>query len=253
MSNQHSAARGLFMVVGLALGSQACAVAQDKTFSERAKEYWENVVTGMESGAKSTKDEYHKLKAETAGATGPAREKMAAEMEVLSKKWASAREKLATSVDRHAHAIHEEMKTLEDKTEKATGPAREKMASEMESLRDRWHAAREKASTTYSSNMKAAGEEYTHLKGEASKATENARAKLAPRMERLKAEWSTSREKLSAYLEDDLKRTKEDLHKLEGATSDAAKAAKEKLTRKYHELRDRSEALVKDKSLDDPK
>ena len=242
---------GGLILAGLALGIATPASAQEKTFSERAKEYWEKVVAGMESGAKSAGDEYHKLKAEAATATGPARAKMAAEMEAAGKKWAAAREKLSASLEHHAHSVHEEIKALEEKTATATGPARAKMAAEAEALRKHWNVAREKVSAAFSSNMKAAGDEYAHLKDEAGKASEETRAKLRPRMERLKAEWSSNREKLSAYLKEDLKRTEEDLHKLKDATSETAEAAKEKLTRKLHELRGKSDALATEKLTDD--
>jgi ElaB/YqjD/DUF883 family membrane-anchored ribosome-binding protein len=242
---------GVAIVAGLAVGIPTSASAQEKTFSERAKEYWEKVVSGLESGAKSAGDEYHKLKAEAATATGPAREKLAAEMEVLGKKWAAAREKLATSLEHHAHEVHDEIKALQEKAAKASGPAREKLAAEEEKLREHWHAAREKVSAALSSNMKAAGDEYAHLKGEAGKASEEAKAKLRPRMDRLKAEWSKDREKLSAYLKEDLKRTEEDLHKIGDASSEAARAAKEKLTRKLHDLRGKADSLAEDKAPDD--
>ena len=246
---------GLVIVVVVALGGAATAAAQEpeKTFAERAKEYWEKVVSGMESGAKSAGDEYHKLKAEAAEATGPAREKLGAKMEAASKKWASAREKLSTGLEKHAHAVREEIKGLEEKAEKKSGPAREKLVAEKEKLHEHWVAAREKIGAAYTSNMKAAHDEYAHLKEHAGKATEDTKAKLAPRMERLKAEWSKDREKLGNYLKDDLKRTEEDMHKLGDATSEAGKAAKEKLTKKYHELRGKSDALAAENSLDDAK
>jgi len=209
------------------------------------------VVSGMESGAKSAGDEYHKLKAEAAEATGPARAKMAEKMEAAGKKWAAAREKLAASLERHAHEVHDEIQALEEKTKTASGPARARMAAEAETLRKHWNAAREKVSAAFSSNLKAAGDEYAHLKDEAGKATDDTKAKLKPRMERLKAEWSTNRDKLSAYLKEDLKRTEEDLHKLKDATTETAEAAKEKLTRKLHELRGKSDALAKEKLTDD--
>lgn len=262
MSNRSGLARGFAMrsrswavaiVAGLTLGGSATAVAQEKTFSERAKEYWEKVVAGMESGAKSAGDEYHKLKAEAAEATGPAREKMAEKMEAAGKKWAAAREKLATSLERHAHSVHDEIKALEEKTEKAAGPAREKLAAERDRLHEHWVVAREKIGAALSSNMKAAGDEYVHLKDRAGKASEEARAKLAPRMDRLKAEWSKDREKLGAHLKEDLKRTEEELHKLGDATSETARAAREKLTRKLHELRGKADTLAEEKSLDDPR
>ena len=205
----------------------------------------------MESGAKSAGDEYHKLKTEAAAATGPARAKMAEKMEAAGKKWAAAREKLSASLERHAHEVHDEVKVLEEKAARASGPAREKVAAEAESLRKHWHAAREKVSASLSANMKAAGDEYAHLKDEAGKATEETRAKLAPRMDRLKAEWRENREKLGAYLKDDMKWTEDELHKLGDATSETAKAAKEKLTRKLHDLRGKSESLAAEKVPDE--
>lgn len=260
MSNQAGLGRGLSagsrpwivaIVAGLALGSSASAPAQEKTFSERAREYWERVVAGLESGAKSAGDEYHKLKSEAATATGPARARMAAEMEAAGKKWAAAREKLAASLERHAHEVHDEIKALEEKASKASGPAREKMSAEAETLRKHWNAAREKVGAAFSANMKAAGDEYAHLKDEAGKATDDAKAKLKPRMERLKGEWSANREKLSAYLKEDLKRTEEDLRKLKDATTETAESAKEKLTKKIHELRGKSDELAREKLTDD--
>jgi hypothetical protein len=268
MSNRDGSSRGLAtgsrpwgvrIVAGLALGlalagpSLARAQEAEKTFSERVKEYWEKVVAAMESGAKSAGDEYHKLKAEAATATGPARARLAEEMEAAGKKWAAAREKLAASLERHAHEVHDEIQALEHKAATASGPAREKLAAQAESLRKHWHSAREKMSAAFSSNMKAAKDEYAHLRDQASKATEDTRAKLQPRMDRLKAEWSANREKLSAYLKEDLRRTEEDLHKLGDATSEAAKAAKEKLTRKLHELRGKSDALAAEPLLDEPR
>jgi hypothetical protein len=254
MSNRNGS-WGLAIAAGLVLGGAANAVAQEpeKTFSERAKEYWEKAVAGMESGAKSAGDEYHKLKAEAAEATGPAREKIAEKMEAASKKWAAAREKLTASLERHAHSVHDEIKALEEKADKASGPAREKLVAEKEKLHEHWVAAREKMSAAYSSNMKSARDEYAHLKEHAAKTSEETRAKLAPRMEHLKAEWAKDREKLSTYLKDDLKRTEEDMHKLGDATSEAARAAKEKLTKKYHELRGKTDALASENSLDDAK
>ena len=159
----------------------------------------------------------------------PGREKLSAEMEVLSKKWAIAREKLATTVELQMNSLGEEFKTLEEKADKASGPAREKMHAEMKKLHEEWTAAREKMEGTLSSNLKSSREEIEHLKEHVSDATEDAKAKLGPRMERLKAEYHKNREKLVAYLEADLKQTEEDMAKLRDATSNAAKAAKEKL------------------------
>ena len=115
--------------------------AADETVGERLKEYWAKAIAKMESGAKATGDEYHKVKEEAAKASGPAREKLAAEMEVLSKKWAIAREKLATTVELQMHSLGEDYKSLEEKAAKATGPAREKMDAKMEKLHEEWLGA----------------------------------------------------------------------------------------------------------------
>ena len=104
----------------------APVVAQEtaeKTIGERLKEYWEKMVAKMESGARAAGDEYHKVKDEAARASGPAREKLSAKMEVLSKKWAAAREKVATTVELRMHSLGEEYEALEKKASKATGPA----------------------------------------------------------------------------------------------------------------------------------
>jgi hypothetical protein len=238
------------VAAGLALACTTPAAAQEKTFTERAKEYWEKVLTALESGAKSAGDEYHKLKAEAATASGPAREKLAKEMEVAREKWAAAREKLTASLEHHAHAANEELKALEAKASTASGSAREKWDAEAEVLRKHWEKAREKVSTAFSSNMKAAGDEYAHLRDEATKATEDAKTKLRPQMEKLKAEWATNRDKLIAFLKEDLRRTEEDLHKIGESTSEAAKALKEKLTRKLHELREKYDSLTNEKLAD---
>jgi hypothetical protein len=245
---------GVWIVAGLGLIlalAGARAQEPERTFSERVKEYWEKAIAAMESGAKSAGDEYHKLKAEAATATGPARAKLAEEMEVASRKWSAAREKLSASLERHAHEVHDEIQALEQKAATASGPAREKLSAEAETLRKHWNSAREKVGAAFSTNMKAAKDEYAHLRDEASKATEETRAKLRPRMARIKAEWSANREKLTAYLKEDLRRTEEDLHKLGDATSEAARAAKEKLTRKLHELRGKSDALAAEPLLDE--
>ena len=119
----------------------------------------------------------------------PAREKLSAEMEVLSKKWAIAREKLATTVELQMNSLGEEFKELEEKADKATGPTREQMDAEMKKLHEEWTAAREKMESTLSSNLKSSREEIEHLKEHVSDATADAKAKLGPRMERLKAEY----------------------------------------------------------------
>ncbi len=236
------------------LGGRAPVVAQettDKTVGERLKEYWDKLIAKLESGAKSAGDEYHKVKEEAAKESGPAREKLAAEMEVLSKKWAIAREKLATTVELQMHSLGEDYKSLEEKAAKATGPAREKMAAKMEKLHEEWLGARAKMESTLSSNLKSSHDEIEHLKEHVSSATESAKAKLGPRMERLKAEFHKNHQKLAEYLEADLKQTKEDMEKLGEATSNAARLAKEKLTKKYHELRAKLEELHKENKVDE--
>src|SRR5258708_3856532 len=152
-------------VAGLVTSAGAFAQEETgKTFLERAKEYRDKIVAGMESTAKASGEEYRKLKAEAATATGPAREKMADKMETLGKKWAAAREKLADGLDAHVHSVGDEMKKLQEKAAAAKGPAREKLDAEMEKLRGEWNVTREKISAAHASNMKAAGEEFAHLK-----------------------------------------------------------------------------------------
>jgi uncharacterized protein YicC (UPF0701 family) len=245
----------VFATLALAsLGATAPAMAQEpegKTVREHIKEYWDKLVAKMESGSRATGEQYHKLKDEAARASGPAREKLSAEMEVLSKKWAIAREKLATTVELQMNTLGEEVKTLEEKADKASGPTRERMHAEMKKLHEEWTVAREKMEGTLSSNVKSSREEIDHLKEHAAAATESARAKLAPRMERLKAEYQKNREKLSAYLEADLKQTREDMEKLRTATSNAAGAAGEKLSTRYHELKAKLDHLLKDKESDE--
>ena len=259
IGNGFSLSRRSVVIAILAMASWgviAPVVAQEpaeKTFNERLKEYWAKLVAKMESGARSAGDEYHKLKDEAAKASGPAREKMVAEMEVLSKKWAVAREKLAHTMELHMNSLGEEVKTLEEKAGTATGPARKKMDEEMEKLHEEWTAARAKMEATLSANLKSSREQLEHLKEHASSASHDAKAKLAPRIERLKAEFHKDREKLAAYLEADLKQTEEDMKKLGEATSRTAKSAKEKLMKKYHELKAKSEQLVKDQASEDTK
>jgi uncharacterized protein YicC (UPF0701 family) len=236
------------------LGMTAPIVAQEtaeKTVGERLKDHWDKLIAKMESNARAAGDEYHKLKDEAAKESGPAREKLAAEMEHLSKKWAIAREKLATSIELRMNSLHEEIHELEEKTDKATGPARAKMHAEMEKLHGEWAAARAKMEATLSANLKSSREEIEHLKEHASTAASDAKAKLAPRMERLKAEFHKNRDKLSAYLETDLEHIKADMEKLREATSNTAKTAKEKLMKRYHELQARHEELAKEKSADE--
>src|ERR1700761_3910014 len=73
MSSRNGSSWVVVVVAGPAPGGAATSFAQEpeKTFAERAKEYWGKVVSGMESGAKAAGDEYHKLKTEAAEATGP--------------------------------------------------------------------------------------------------------------------------------------------------------------------------------------
>jgi chromosome segregation ATPase len=240
------------------LGLTAPAPAQEetqekKTVSERIKEYWHELIAKLESGTKAAGDEYHKLKEEAAKASGPAREKLSEEMEVLSKKWAAAREKLAASMEQQTKSLKEEVKTLEEKADKASGPAREKLSEEMHKLHEQWIAARAKMEATLSSNLKSTREELETLKKRADDATQDAKAKLGPRMDRLKAEYHKAYEKLAAYLKADLEQTKEDMEKLSKATSDAAKSAREKLSKKYHELEAKIEELTKEKSSEESK
>jgi polyhydroxyalkanoate synthesis regulator phasin len=235
-------------------GVTAPVVAQDpaqKTISERLKEYWAKLVARMESSSKAAGDEYHKLKDEAARASGPAREKMAAEMEILGRKWAIAREKLATTLEIHMNTLGEEVRTLEEKAGHASGSARDKMAAEREKLHDEWLAARAKLEATLSANLKSSRDQIEHLKAHAADLAGDARAKLGPHMERLKAEAHKDREKLAAYLEADLKRTEEDLKKLGEATSDAAHRAKEKLSTKYHELKAKIEDIAREKASEE--
>jgi hypothetical protein len=251
-----SGRRSLAFVIFALISSGMTAPAQEapeKTVGEHIKDYWQKLIAKTESGAKAAGDEYHKLRDEVAKASGPAREKMAAEMEVLSKKWAAAREKLAASIELNMNALGEEFKALEEKASKASGPAREKMAAEMDKLHDQWIAARAKMEATLSSNLKSSRAEIEHLKEHVARATEDARAKLGPRMERLKSELRRDREKLIAFLEADLKQTKEDMEKLGAATSNAAKLAKEKLSEKYHELEAKIEELTREKSSEESK
>jgi hypothetical protein len=239
------------------LGLPALVVAQEttekKSISEHLKEYWDKVLAKMESGARAAGDEYHKVKEEAAKASGPAREKLTAEMEALSRKWAIAREKLATSVEVRMQTLGEEAKALQEKADKASGPARAKLAAEAHKLHEEWNAARAKLEGTLSSNLKTSREEIEHLKEHLAGASEDAKAKMGPRLARLKAEFHKNHEKLNAYLEADLKQTKEDLDKLRGATSDAAKRAHEALSKKYHELSAKLAELAKEKPSDEAK
>ncbi len=229
-------------------GTTAPALAQEsdpKTFRERIGEYWHRTVNRMESGARAAGDEYHKVRDEAARASGPAREKLVEKMAVLSRKWAIAREKLATSVELHAHSLGEEYTALEERARNSTGPAREKLAAEKAKLHEEWLAARSKLEATLSSNMKSSHDEIDHLRDHVAGASESARARLAPHLEHLKAEFHKDREKLAEYLEADMKRTHDEMEKLGEATSNTARTAREKLSARYHELRARLEELHK--------
>jgi hypothetical protein len=245
---------GLAALALAALGISAPALAQaEKTFAERAKEYRDKIVASMEASARAAGDEFTKLKSDAAKATGATREKLAAELEAHSTKWAAAREKLSASLDSHLRSIGDELKALEEKAGKATGSARDQTAVEMEKLRGEWAAAREQFRGSLTSNMKAAREEFAHLKDQSASAAADAKVKLAPRMEKLKAEWAKNREKLAAHLEADLKQTKEEMEKLGAATSETARVAKEKLLKKLHDDQVLKDDLAKDKALDDAK
>ncbi len=104
---------------------------------------------------------------------------------------------------------------------------------------------------TLSSNLKSSRDEIEHLKEHFASASEDAKAKMCPRMDRLKAEFHKDHQKLNEYLEADLKQTKEDMEKLRDKTSDAAKHAKETLSKKYHELSAKIAELAKEKPGDD--
>lgn len=224
---------------GIGCPPQDSGETGEKTIRERIKEYWSKAIAKTEAGARAAGEDYHKLREKAAEASGPAREKLNAEMEKLSRKWAHAREKLATTVELHMNALHEEYKALEEKAKKQSGPTRDKMNAELHKLHEEWTAARAKMEDTLSANLKSSREEFDHMKEHAKGAAEDARAKLQPHLARLKSEIHKDREKLTEYLEADLKRTKEDMEKLEHATSEAARNAFEKLSAKAHELRDK--------------
>lgn len=237
-----------------ALGTRATILAQEeptKTFVERAREYRDKIITHLESTSKAAAEEYGTVRAKIGEATGASREKLAARMEALGKKWAAAREKLTASLDAHARSVGEEIKRLEAKAAEASGTARDRSAVEIDRLRTEWTVTREKLNAALSSNMKAARDEFAHLKERSATASAEAKARLAPRMESLRAEWSRNREKLAAHLDHDLKQTKEAMDKLGEQTSSKAKLAREKLAKKYQELRGRSDELAKEKSIDD--
>jgi hypothetical protein len=149
------------------------------------------------------------------------------------------------------HSLGEQYKALEEKAHKATGPARAKMAAEVEKLHEEWSAARAKMETTLSSNLDSSREEIAHLKEHMSRASEDAKAKLGSRLDRLKTEFHKNRERLTEYLEADLKQTREDMEKLGEATSNTAKLAKEKLSKKYHDLGARIEQLAREKKSEE--
>ncbi len=227
-------------------GTTAPVVAQEaeqKTFGERLRDYWHRTVNRMESGARAAGDEYHKVRDEAARASGPAREKLVEKMAVLSRKWAIAREKLATSVELHAHSLGEEYAALEAKARKSSGPAREKLVAEKAKLHEEWLAARAKLESTLSSNMKSSHDEIEHLREHLAGASESAKARLGPHMAQLRSELHKDREKLAQYLEADMKRTHEEMEKLGEATSNTARTAKEKLSAKYQELRAKLQEL----------
>lgn len=217
--------------------------SEPQTFRERIGDYWHRTVNRMESGARAAGDEYLKVKDEAARASGPAREKLVEKMAVLSRKWAIAREKLATSIELHAHSLGEEYEALEQKAMKSTGPTREKLAEEKEKLHEEWLAARAKLEATLSSNAKSSHDEIEHLKEYLAGASESARARIGPHMEQLRSEFHKDREKLAEYLEADIKRTHEEMEKLGEATSSTAKATREKLSKKYQELRAKLQEL----------
>lgn len=237
-----------FMETTARVGAQE---AEHKTFGERLRDYWHRTVNRMESGARAAGDEYHKVKDEAARASGPAREKLVEKMAVLSRKWAIAREKLATSVELHAHSLGEEYTALEEKAKKSSGPARAKFAAEKEKLHEEWLAARAKLESTLSSNMKSSHDEIEHLREHLAGASESARTKLAPHMAQLRTEFHKDREKLAQYLEADMQRTHEEMEKLGEATSNATRTAKEKLSKKYHELRTKLEELHERNKVDE--
>jgi uncharacterized protein YicC (UPF0701 family) len=237
-------------------GATPAVAAQEpagKTAAEHIKEYWEKLIAGLESAARATGEEYHKLKDEAARASGPAREKMAAKMEALSKKWAAARARLAAGLETRMHSLGEEAAALEEKAARSSGPAREKMAAELEKLHGQWNAARAKMEAALSSNLKSSREEFEAFKKHAADAGEEARVKLRPHIDHLKAEYRKDRDKLIAYLEADLEKTKEDMEKLRSATSKAAHEAREKLMKKSHELAARIKELTEDRAADDAK
>ncbi len=237
------------ILVAASSGMTGPAMAQEaaeKTVGERLREYWHRTIARMESGARAAGDEYHKAREEAARASGPAREKMAEKMEVLGRKWAIAREKLATSAELHMHSLGDEYAALKEKAGKASEPAREKMAEEMHKLHEDWLGARAKTEATLSSNLQASRDEIEQLRQHLAASSESARARMGPRMERFKSEFHKDRDKLVEFLEADLKRTREDMEELGEATSHTARAAREKLSKKYHELAAKLEQLHKE-------
>ena len=79
-----------------ALGTSAPPSAQEKseqTFAERARAYRDKIVASMESTAKAAGDEYHKLRSEATKATGSAREKMSAALDLRAQSDELAKEK----------------------------------------------------------------------------------------------------------------------------------------------------------------
>jgi hypothetical protein len=241
----------------LAIGLVGTAVVaqdpSDKTFLERAKEYWSKVVSGMESTAKTAGDEYGKLKSEAAKATGPARAKLHAEMEAQGKKWAAAREKLVASIETHSQSVGDEIKKLEAKSANASGSAREKLHAESEKLHEELGIAREKLHAALAANMKGIREEYKHLKEQASDTSSDVKSKLEPRMEKLRADWAKNHDKLAEALKAEMKRIKDHIDHLGEATSSAAQTAKDKLLKKLHELQSKIDELAREKDVSDSK
>lgn len=222
-----------------------------KTVGEHIKEYWDKLISKSESAAKASGEEYHKLKERAAKASGPARAKLAAEMEALGKKWSETQARLAAGIELRMHTLSEEIATLEEKAKEASGPSRAKMDAEVAKLRSEWEVARRKMGATLDSGLKASQEQFRHLQEQAAGATTEARAALKPRMERLAAEWRKDRERLTAFLEADLERTKVEMKKLGAETSAAAHRAREAMERKSHELTAKIKELTKESAPDD--
>ncbi len=222
-----------------------------KTVGEHIKEYWDKLISKSESATKASAEEYHKLKERAAKASGPARAKLAAEMETLGKKWSETRARLAAGIELRMHTLSEEITALEEKAKEASGPSRAKMDAEMAKLRSEWEIARQKMGATLDSGLKASREQFRQLQEQAAGATTEARAALKPRMERLAAEWRKDRERLAALFEADLERTKVEMKKLGAQTSAAAHRAREAMERKSHELAAKIKELTNESAPDD--